>query len=270
MWYVVVAVTVLAGFLSILVFKLWKRGFGEGRRTPRSKTEGPCNILSDEGGKIGSVTITELGGEGKGQVSTSSGSDDSSGDEGGKRKRGQVSTSSDSDDSSGDKGCDVRGKHPSQSSSRKRQRTQGNKSHKDKKKKTDYSKILASNIVDRFGKEKLIKTCKKLIRKNTARIPLLEARNLIDSDCRERIEAKLKEGEASLAATVLVEFLADNHDGNKMEEFCVFVEDQAGQSAPQLLNFAKELRECIISIDSARGEGKGQISTSNGSDDSSE
>jgi hypothetical protein len=46
-------------------------------------------------------------------------SDDSSGDEGGKRKRGQVSASSDSDDSSGDKGCDVRGKHPSQSSSRK-------------------------------------------------------------------------------------------------------------------------------------------------------
>jgi hypothetical protein len=163
----------------------------------------------------------------------------------------------------------VRGKHPSQSSSRKRQRTQGNKSHKDKKKKTDYSKILASNIVDRFGKEKLIKTCKKLIRKNTARIPLLEARNLIDSDCRERIEAKLKEGEASLAATVLVEFLADNHDGNKMEEFCVFVEDQAGQSAPQLLNFAKELRECIISIASASGGGEGQVSTSSGSDDSS-
>ena len=63
MWYVVVAVTVLAGFLSILVFKLRKRGFGEGRhrRTSRSKTEGPCNILPDEGGKVGSVIIPELG-----------------------------------------------------------------------------------------------------------------------------------------------------------------------------------------------------------------
>jgi hypothetical protein len=115
-----------------------------------------------------------------------------------------------------------------------------------KKKKAVYSDIPASDIVDRFGKEKLIGRCKLLIHRNMARIALLEARDLIDSPRRDSIEAKLNLGQSVLAATELADHLSDSLDGEKMAEFCDFVENQAGKSSVQLLKFAKELRDCIV------------------------
>ena len=117
-----------------------------------------------------------------------------------------------------------------------------------KRKTTNYSDLPASDVVSRFGKEKLIGKCKILIHGNVARLPLLEARDLINSDCRNSIEAKLNHGQSSLAATELVEYFEVNHDGVRMEEFCVFVEDQAGKSSTQLLKFAKKLKDCIIQL----------------------
>jgi hypothetical protein len=58
MWYVAVAVTILVGFLSILfIIKQWQRGEDRNRRTPRSITTGPCNILPAKGGKIGLAIV---------------------------------------------------------------------------------------------------------------------------------------------------------------------------------------------------------------------
>jgi hypothetical protein len=50
------------------------------------------------------------------------------------------------------------------------------------------------------------------------------------------------------AATEVVEYFEDNHDGNKMEEFCVFLEDMAGKTSPQLIRLAKNIRECIEAV----------------------
>ena len=58
MWFVSAAVTILVGFLSIIfINKQWQRGEDRSRRTPRSTTTGPCNILPAKGGKIGLAIV---------------------------------------------------------------------------------------------------------------------------------------------------------------------------------------------------------------------
>ena len=77
------------------------------------------------------------------------------------------------------------------------------------------------------------------------RTVLLEARDLIDFDCRDSIQAKLRLGQRAGAATELIEYFEDNHDGDKMMEFCSFLEDQAGSTAPVLKKLANVIQGCV-------------------------
>ena len=98
----------------------------------------------------------------------------------------------------------------------------------------------------RIGKEELIKKFKPIL--TDPRPALLEARDLIDSDCRDSIQAKLRLGQRACAATELVEYFEANHDGNKVMELCAFLEDQAGNSSPQLVKLASTIEECVKTL----------------------
>ena len=109
-----------------------------------------------------------------------------------------------------------------------------------KKKRTTYSHITAADVVHSIGKGELIKKFKPMLTDH--RTVLLEARDLINSDCKDSIQAKLRSGQCTGAATELVEFFEANHDGDKMMDFCSFLEDQAGNTAPVLKKLAKVIR----------------------------
>ena len=102
--------------------------------------------------------------------------------------------------------------------------------------------------MQRFTKVELIKEFKKLKILTDHRTVLLEARDLIDSNCRGIIQAKLKSGEYAGAATELVEYFEANHDGDKMMEFCTFLEDEAGEAAPLLKKLAKKIRKIVKTL----------------------
>ena len=97
--------------------------------------------------------------------------------------------------------------------------------------------------MERITKEELIEKFRKMLTHHRA--VLLEARDLIDSDCRDIIQAKLRSGERAGAATELVEYFEANHDGDKIMEFCSFLEEQAGKSAPLLKKLALKIREIV-------------------------
>ena len=97
-----------------------------------------------------------------------------------------------------------------------------------------------------IGKEELIKKFEPML--TELRTVLLEDRDLIDSNCRHSIQAKLRLGQRAGAATELVEYFEDNHDGHKMMEFCAFLEDQAGNTAPLLKQLTKRIRECVKTL----------------------
>ena len=73
------------------------------------------------------------------------------------------------------------------------------------------------------------------------RTTLLETRDLINSDCKYSIQAKLTCGQRAEAVTELVEYFVDNHDGDKMIELCTFLKEQAGNTAPMLVHLANTI-----------------------------
>ena len=95
-------------------------------------------------------------------------------------------------------------------------------------------------------KEELINNFKPMLTDH--RIVLLEAKDLIDSDCRDSIQAKLRSGQRAGAATELVEYFEANHDGDKMMEFCTFLEDQAGRTSPVLKKLAKVIQGHVENV----------------------
>ena len=115
-----------------------------------------------------------------------------------------------------------------------------------KKKRTRYSHITAVDVVQSISKEELIKKFRPMLTDH--RTVLLEARDLLDSNCRDSIQAKLRLGQRAGAATELVEYFEDNHDGDKMMEFCTFLEDQAANTSPQLVQLANTIRECVKTL----------------------
>jgi hypothetical protein len=111
------------------------------------------------------------------------------------------------------------------------------------RRKTSLSDITAFDVVQKVGKEWLINKMKAFLTDHRA--VLLEGRHLINPTCKESIRAKLKLGDRSGAATEVVEYFENNLDANKMEEFCVFLIDQAGETAPLLKQLAQKIRSCI-------------------------
>ena len=111
------------------------------------------------------------------------------------------------------------------------------------RRKTSLSDITAFDVVQKVGKEWLINKMKAFLTDHRA--VLLEDRHLINSTCKESIQAKLKSGYHLRAATEVVEYFANNHDGHKMEDFCVLLVDQAGETAPLLKRLAQKIRNSI-------------------------
>ena len=112
-----------------------------------------------------------------------------------------------------------------------------------KRRRPSYSSVTALDVVESIGKEELIKKFKPMLTDH--RIVLLEDRKLINSVCRDSIQAKLKSGQRAGAATELVEYFEANHDGDKMMELCTFLEDQAGEASPLLRKLAKVIHDHV-------------------------
>ena len=100
--------------------------------------------------------------------------------------------------------------------------------------------------MQRIGKEELIEKFMAMLTDH--RTVLLEARELINSGCRYSIQAKLRSGDRAGAATELADYFEANHDGDKMMESCTFLEAQAGNASPQLVQLANTIRECVKTL----------------------
>jgi hypothetical protein len=83
---------------------------------------------------------------------------------------------------------------------------------------------------------------------NNRRATVLESRNLINMHCKNSIRAKLTLGANDDAATEVVEYFENNHDGNKMEEFCQLLKEMAGKTSPQLNRLADNIRKSIEAL----------------------
>lgn len=130
-----------------------------------------------------------------------------------------------------------------QTSSMSERRRRSSCTSRAKRRKISLSDITALKIVEKVRKEWLIDKMEAFLTDHRA--VLLEGRHLINPTCKESIRAKLKLGDRSGAVTEVVEYFENNLDANKMEEFCVFLIDQAGETAPLLKQLAQKIRSCI-------------------------
>jgi hypothetical protein len=112
-------------------------------------------------------------------------------------------TSSEDRYSSSDSSASPTAQKKGKSSGTKRPPARNKSANRAKQCKTILREIDAGNIVEKFGKEKLIREMGKLL--NNRRATVLESRNLINMHCKNSIRAKLTLGANDDAATEVVE-----------------------------------------------------------------
>ena len=83
---------------------------------------------------------------------------------------------------------------------------------------------------------------------NKTRIELLhDDERLINDECRDRILAKLTNGEQTDAANQLIHYFKVNHNGSSLQQYCDFLvrEAEKAGNAPNLLDFSDDIMEAM-------------------------
>ena len=71
--------------------------------------------------------------------------------------------------------------------------------------------------------------------------------NLIDSACSSSIKTYLTQGDPYEAATKLIDYFEENHDGDTLLKFCEFLRDEAKEAgeAPRLKDLADKVERAV-------------------------
>ena len=111
-----------------------------------------------------------------------------------------------------------------------------------------YSHIKAEDVINSFGWREITKDVKNMLTKTRAKI-LERDYFLIDHVSSAAIRADLEKGDPDSAATTLIEYFENNHNGNDLLRFCTFLNDEAEESRSSALkNLALRIERTVKNI----------------------
>ena len=109
-----------------------------------------------------------------------------------------------------------------------------------------YKHVKAKDALGSLKWRELSNDIKDML--NKPRVDIMQRDyNLIDSACNSSIKTYLDKGDPYEAATTLIDYFEENHDGDALLKFCEFLRDEAKEAgeAPRLKDLVDKIERAV-------------------------